>query len=90
MSHWRAVLPLPIHDCVYEELVADLEGTARGLVAFLGLDWDPGCLRYHEQERQVRTPSLWQVRQPVYRSSVERWRRYERHLGPLKAALGVE
>lgn len=89
MAHWRSVLPLPIHDCVYEDTVADLEASARGLVAFLGLPWDAACLDYHVQERQVRTPSQWQVRQPVYRSSVEAWRRHERHLGPLKRILGV-
>jgi len=89
MSHWRAVLPLEIHDCTYEELVDDVEATARTLIAFLGLEWDPNCLQFHQQERQVRTPSMWQVRQPVYRSSVERWRRYEQHLGPLNAALGI-
>lgn len=89
MAHWRAVLPLPVHECVYEDTVTDLETAARGLIAFLGLDWDPACLDYHRQERQVRTPSQWQVRQPVYRSSVEAWRRHESHLGPLKDALGV-
>lgn len=89
MAHWRAVLPLPIHDCVYEDTVADLEASARGLVAFLGLPWDAACLDYHAKERQVRTPSQWQVRQPVYRSSVEAWRRHETHLGPLKKVLGV-
>lgn len=89
MAHWRDVLPLPVHECVYEETVDDLEASARRLIAFLGLDWDAACLDYHRQDRQVRTPSQWQVRQPVYRSSVEAWRRYERHLGPLKAVLGV-
>ena len=89
MAHWREVLPLPIHDCVYEDTVADLEASARSLIGFLGLEWDAACLDYHRQERQVRTPSQWQVRQPVYRSSVEAWRRHERHLGPLKAVLGV-
>lgn len=89
MAHWRAVLPLPIHDCIYENTVGDLEASARGLIDFLGLDWDPACLDFYNQERQVRTPSQWQVRQPVYRSSVEAWRRHETHLGPLKAALGV-
>ena len=89
MAHWRAVLPLPIHDCVYEDTVDDLEASARGLTAFLGLDWDPACLDYHSQTGQVRTPSQWQVRQPVYRSSMEVWRRHESHLGPLKAVLGV-
>lgn len=89
MAHWASVLPLPVHDCIYEETVADFEPAARALVAFTGLDWDPACLLYHAQERSVRTPSRWQVRQPVYKSSVERWRRYEAHLGPLKAALGA-
>ena len=78
------MLPLPIHDCVYEETVGDLGSSARALVDFVGLPWDPACLDYHAQERQVRTPSQWQVRQPVYRSSVEAWRRYETHLAPLK------
>jgi tetratricopeptide (TPR) repeat protein len=89
MAHWRSVLPLTIHDCVYEDTVDDLETSARALVGFVGLAWDPACLAYHMQDRQVRTPSQWQVRQPVYRSSVEAWRRHERHLGPLKRVLGV-
>ena len=89
MAHWREVLPLAIHECVYEDTVDDLETSARGLIAFLGLEWDPACLDYHRQERQVRTPSQWQVRQPVYRSSVDAWRRYESHLGPLKTVLGI-
>lgn len=89
MAHWRAALPLPLHDCIYEDTVAELEAAARALVSFIGLPWDPACLEYHTQERQVRTPSQWQVRQPVYKSSVEAWRRYETYLGPLKTALGV-
>lgn len=88
MAHWAGVLPLDLQDCVYEETVADVETAARALVSFLGLEWDPNCLDYHAQERTVRTPSLWQVRQPVYKSSVARWRRYEAHLGPLLEALG--
>ena len=87
MAHWRAVLPLKMIDCVYEDTVDHLEASARQLIAFLGLDWDPSCLDYHRQDRQVRTPSQWQVRQPIYRSSVDAWRRYEHHLGPLKAVL---
>lgn len=88
MDHWRAVLPIPIHDCRYEQVIAEFEPTARDLVAFLGLPWDPNCLNYHAQAGQVSTASRWQVRQPLYASSVGRWRRYERHLGPLKQALG--
>ena len=88
MAHWGEVLPVPLQDCVYETVVANLEESARALVAFLGLPWDPACLAYHETDRRVNTPSRWQVRQPLYDKSVGRWRRYEGHLGPLKAALG--
>lgn len=90
MAHWRTVLPLAMIDCVYEDTVDHLETAARRLIEFLGLDWDPACLDYHRQDRQVRTPSQWQVRQPVYRSSVDAWRRYDSHLGPLKAVLNPD
>ena len=87
MDHWRAVLDLPIMDIVYEDLVADLEGKSRELIDFIGLEWDPQCLRFHESGRVVNTASYDQVRQPIYNRSVGRWRHYERHLGPLKDAL---
>jgi tetratricopeptide (TPR) repeat protein len=86
-AHWREVLPVPIFDLQYEKLVADLEGEARRLIEFIGLDWDPACLSFYETERAVNTPSTWQVRQPIYSSSVGRWRNYERHLGPLLQLL---
>jgi hypothetical protein len=57
-------------------------------IALCGLDWDERCLRFHETERVVRTPNVLQVRQPIYRSDVGRWKRYEAFLGPLLAALG--
>jgi tetratricopeptide (TPR) repeat protein len=82
-AYWRDVLPIPMLDLQYEEVVADLEGQARRLIDFIGLDWDPACLSFYETERAVNTPSTWQVRQPIYSSSVGRWRHYERHLGPL-------
>ena len=88
MSHWRAVLPTPVHEQSYESLVASLESESRRLVEFCGLDWDERCLDFHLTERSVHTASGWQVRQPLYRRSVERWRNYERHLGPLREALG--
>jgi hypothetical protein len=71
----------------YEKLVTDLEGQSRRLIEFLGLDWEPACLDFHRTERMVATVSHWQVRQPIYTSSIGRWRRYEKHLGPLFAAL---
>ena len=87
MDHWRVVLGLPIMDIVYEDLVADLEGKSRELIDFIGLEWDPQCLRFHESGRVVNTASYDQVRQPIYNRSVGRWRHYEHHLGPLKDAL---
>lgn len=89
MVHWKSVLALPIMDVVYEDLVRDVEGLSRRMVEFIGLPWDDACLRFHESGRVTRTASNDQVRRPVYTSSVGRWRRYEKHLGPLKAALGV-
>jgi tetratricopeptide (TPR) repeat protein len=90
MAHWRQVLPLPVHEVAYEELVADQEGVSRELVAFLGLDWDDRCLAFHENRRVVRTASKLQVRRPMYSSSVQRWKRYEAHLQPLLRALAGE
>lgn len=87
MAHWRRVLPLPILDMRYEELVAEPEPQMRRMLDFLGLDWDDGCLRFHEKRRSVQTASDWQVRQPMYSSSIARWRRFERHLEPLVEAL---
>jgi tetratricopeptide (TPR) repeat protein len=87
VRHWRAVLPLRLLEVEYEALVADLEGQSRRLIDFLGLPWDPACLAFHETEREIMTASLWQVRQPLYSSSVGRWRHYRRHLGPLLEGL---
>jgi hypothetical protein len=88
MAHWGSVLPLPILEVVYEELVDNLEAVSRRLISFCGLDWDDRCLAYHQNARAVRTASLVQVRQPVYKSSVGRWRHYAPHLRPLLEALG--
>ena len=88
MNHWSKILPIAIHDMQYERTVDDLEAQARGLIAFLGVEWDEACLNFHETKRTVRTPSRWQVRQPIYSTSVERWKRYGNALDPLRAALG--
>jgi predicted TPR repeat methyltransferase len=88
MAHWRSVLPIAVFDIDYEELVGNQEAASRALVAHAGLDWDDACLRPHENTRSVKTASFWQVRQPVYSSSVGVWRDYEAHLGPLLAELG--
>ncbi|MFG0286500.1 MAG: sulfotransferase [Phycisphaerales bacterium JB039] len=88
MAHWRASLEIPVLDVVYEDLVADVEGQTRRLLEFIGLAFDERCLRFHENARVALTASVEQVRQPLYQSSVARWRNYEEHLGPLRAALG--
>ena len=85
MAHWRAVLPPGfILDVPYEELVADQEIWSRKMLDFIGLEWDPRALDFHSNKRQVTTASAWQVRQKVYKSSVARWRNYEKFIGPLK------
>jgi hypothetical protein len=89
MAHWRRVLPQgAMLEVRYEEIVADLEGQARRILAYCGLAWDANCLDFHRTERPVHTASVAQVRQPIYKSSVQRWRPYERFLGPLLAELG--
>jgi len=88
MEHWNRVLPGRVIDVVYEKLVADPETEIRRLLAACGLPWDDACLRFHENERSVKTASSSQVRRPIYKSSLQRWRRYEKHLGPLFEALG--
>jgi len=88
MAHWQACLPLSMLTVDYETLVANPENETRRLIAFTGLEWDARCLDFHRTERDVRTASVWQVRQPVYQSSVARWRAYEPWLGSLQAALG--
>ncbi|NLS93757.1 MAG: tetratricopeptide repeat protein [Planctomycetaceae bacterium] len=87
MGHWKSVLPLQILDVRYEDLVANQEPESRRLIEFCGLPWDEQCLNFAETERAVQTPSKWQVRQPIYRSSVGGWRKYAEHLGPLMDAL---
>ncbi|HEX6317539.1 MAG TPA: sulfotransferase, partial [Burkholderiales bacterium] len=90
MAHWQAVLPVPILEVDYEGLVEDPEATMRGVLEFCGLPWDPQCLAFHAEGRLVRTSSFAQVRQPVYRSAVGRWRRFEAELEPLRRALADE
>jgi hypothetical protein len=87
MKHWQSVLPAPIHHVDYEETVDDLEGVARRLLDACGLDWEPACLEFHRNSRPVHTASFSQVRQPVYRGSVGRWKNYESELAELFAAL---
>ncbi|RZF60889.1 sulfotransferase family protein [Sphingomonas populi] len=88
MAHFDQVTPGRVHRIIYENLVDDLEHEVRRLLNYLGLQFDPACLAFHENTRPVHTPSAEQVRQPIYRAGVERWQHYDDYLGPLKAALG--
>jgi tetratricopeptide (TPR) repeat protein len=88
MEHWKLLFPESILEIRYEESVQDLERQARAIIAFLGLEWSDSCLNFQETERAVMTASKWQVRQPVYKTSDQRWRRYEKHLNPLIEGLG--
>ena len=89
MSHWRSVLPPgALVDVSYEEVVDDLEGQARRLIDYCGLPWDDRCLTFHRTSRAVKTASAVQVRKPLFRSSLQRWRRYEADIVPLLRELG--
>jgi tetratricopeptide (TPR) repeat protein len=88
IDHWRAVLPGRVIDIDHEALVADPERRIRALVELCGLDWNDAALRFHEAAGPVRTASSVQVRQPIFTTSLARWRRYEAELAPLFAALG--
>jgi tetratricopeptide (TPR) repeat protein len=87
MEHWRRVLPVPLLEVDYEETVTDLKGVARKLVAWCGLEWEPTCLEFQHAKRPVQTASAVQVRQPIFRTSVGRWKHYEQALAPLFARL---
>lgn len=88
MEHWQAVLPkAAILDVRYEEVVADVEGQARRMLAHLGLPWDDACLDFHKNKRPVKTASVAQVRKPIYTTSVARWQRFGQHLEPLLAIV---
>ncbi|TPN76174.1 tetratricopeptide repeat protein [Mesorhizobium sp. CU2] len=88
MRHWEKLFPGRILASRYEELVGDQEAQSRRLVDFLGLPWDDACLRFFDRGGSVTTPSRWQVRQPIYKSSVKRWKNYENEIRPLIQALG--
>ena len=88
MEHWRAVIPQGVMlEVKYEELVGDIEGEARRIIAHCGLEWDARCLAFFETERPVRTASALQVRRPIYTSSIGRWRPGEDLQQPLHNAL---
>ena len=89
MEHWEKVLPEGVLMTVqYEDVVADTEGQARRLIDFLGLPWNDKCVDFHKSDRPVKTASVAQVRKPIYKTSVDRWKKYGAGLQPLVDAIG--
>lgn len=89
MAYWRQVLPAPLYEVRYEELVRNPDREIRALIAAAGLEWDPACLESHKHTERIDTASAWQARQPIYSASSGRWHRYAHHLDDLRKALGT-
>jgi hypothetical protein len=86
MAFWRGSLPAEsMLEVSYAALVGDPEGWSRRILQFIDLPWDARCLKFYEQPRAVLTASQWQVRPPISSTSLDRWRRYENYLGPLRS-----
>jgi hypothetical protein len=84
MEHWKKVLPSDfICHMKYEDMINDTEKEAKRLTSFIGLDWDPNCLKFYDNDRNVKTASMMQVRKPIYKSSLARWKNFTKHLKPL-------
>jgi hypothetical protein len=90
MAHWERVLPGFVLRIQHEDVVDDLEKQVRRLLSFCGLPFEEACLKYYETQRNVRTPSSEQVRQPIFRDSLDQWRHFEPWLAPLKEALASQ
>lgn len=91
MQHWREILPEgAMYELDYEQLVGNQEEESRKLLEYCGLEWDELCLKFNKAKNVVRTASITQVRRPIYTSSLETWKRYEKHLQPLIDILGPE
>ena len=88
LSHLDTVLPGRVHRVFYESMIEDTEKQVRRLLEYCGLPFEETCLRFYENDRAVRTASSEQVRQPIFRQSLDQWQQYDRWLGPLKRALG--
>jgi Flp pilus assembly protein TadD len=87
MQHWRTVIPQAFLDVDYESLVLNQEAESRRILEYCGLEWQPGCLEFHRNESPAATASAAQVRQPMYRNAVQRWRLYQARLTPLVSRL---
>lgn len=89
MELWKRALPIPILDVRYEDLIADPQTWVAKVLDFCGLEWEDACLNFHKSDRQVMTASYDQVRKPLYKTSVARWKNYERHLEPVSRILDL-
>ena len=87
MGHWNNVMNGRILNIDYDETVNNTETTAQKLIDYCGLEWDPKCIEFYKTSRGVQTASQWQVRQPIYKTSLQRWKRYDKHIGVLKEIL---
>ena len=87
IEHWRRQLPGQFLEVDYETLVSNPEDESRRMINYIGLDWNDRCLEFYKTDRTVRTASNWQVRQPIYKESLNRRQHYERYLEPLRRAL---
>ncbi len=87
MAAWKGVIDLPVHEVAYEALVENPEKVARGVMEFCGQEWQPECLEFHKKRGRVHTASAVQVRNPITKSAIGKWKAYEKHLGPLKQGL---
>ncbi len=90
IDFWRQRIPTEFHEISYDQLIADPESETRALLSACDLDWEDGCLEFHRNRRAVTTLSVYQVRQPIYSSSANVWRKYEAELQPLFERLGLE
>jgi tetratricopeptide (TPR) repeat protein len=90
MIHWANVLPTEILHFQYEDVLNNQRARTEALLGYAGLDWDDSAMAFHETERRVGTPSNWQVRAPLYKTSDGRWRNYEKHLAPLMDGIKTE
>ena len=83
MQYWDEVLDIKIHHVIYEDLPTNQEQMTRDLLQYCGLDWNEKCMEFHRTKRDVNTPSYDQVRRPLYKKSVARWKNYEKNISPL-------
>ncbi|MEO5344080.1 MAG: sulfotransferase [Gammaproteobacteria bacterium SHHR-1] len=89
MLHWQQLFPNEILEINYEDVVEDTEGMARRMLDYIGVDWEPQVLAFNELDRPVKTASVWQVRQPIYKTSKAKWMNYKPHILPLVEAANA-